>query len=235
MSTPTEGHRNLFAALRVLPAQGRRGVRRRGHPVPTLGRSTHPASGLSPPLSHLLGGVDGDRLPLPGEGGDGGQDSAQTPGEGPARLVLNEGRGERDVTVDTLLDVQAESAVLERVTVSSPAGDVPGEVSVDGTQWVAGERLEPGAAYTVRAVGRDADGAAVRSVTRFRTQDLSLAEQTYVAGRHRGARRPRRQRRLGAVLTPPPACPRPGLLSHRGRRPGPRSGDRAFGVVRVGQ
>jgi lipoprotein-anchoring transpeptidase ErfK/SrfK len=30
-------------------------------------------------------------------------------------------------------------------------------------------------------VGRDADGAAVRSVTRFRTQDLSLAEQTYAS------------------------------------------------------
>lgn len=118
--------------------------------------------------------------PLPGAAG-GGQDSAQTPGEGPARLVLNVGRGERDVTVDTLLDVQAESAVLETVTVSSPAGDVPGLVSEDGTQWVAGERLEPGTAYTVRAVGRDADGAAVRSVTRFRTQDLSLAEQTYAS------------------------------------------------------
>lgn len=122
-----------------------------------------------------------ESAPAPGGAGEQGQDAAVAPAETPARLVPNVGRGERDVAVDTLLGVQARSAVLETVTVSSPAGDVPGEVSEDGTQWVAGERLEPGAAYTVRALGRDADGDAVRSVTRFRTQDLSLAEQTFAS------------------------------------------------------
>jgi hypothetical protein len=86
-------------------------------------------------------------------------------------------RGAQDVTVDTLVTLRAEGAVLERVSVTSPAGDVPGELAEDGTSWKAGERLEPAAAYTVRAVGRDPEGAAVRSVTRFRTQDLSLADQ----------------------------------------------------------
>jgi len=118
-------------------------------------------------------------VPGAAEGAD--HDAAGAPVQEPARLVLNVRRGERDVSVDTLLDVQARSAVLETVSVTSPAGDVPGELAEDGTSWEALERLEPAAAYTVRAVGRDASGEVLRTVARFSTQDLSLAEQTFAS------------------------------------------------------
>lgn len=101
--------------------------------------------------------------------------------DGPGRLLLNVPRGARDISVETLLRARARSAVLERVSVSSAAGDVRGDLSEDGTSWAAQERLEPGAAYTVRLVGRDVRGAVVASVRRFRTQDLSLADQTYAS------------------------------------------------------
>jgi hypothetical protein len=118
---------------------------------------------------------------MPGAADGAARDAAGAPAQEPARLVLNVRRGERDVSVDTLLDVQARSAVLETVRVSSPAGGVPGELAEDGTSWTALERLEPGAAYTVRAVGRDTSGEVLRSVARFRTEDLTLAEQTFAS------------------------------------------------------
>lgn len=65
--------------------------------------------------------------------------------------------------------------------VTSPAGSVPGSVAEDGSRWTADERLEPGAAYTVTTVARDAQGSPVRRTTRFRTQDLSLDQQTYAS------------------------------------------------------
>lgn len=97
------------------------------------------------------------------------------------RVVVNVVRGDRDVTVDTLVAVRARAATLQSVTVSSPVGAVRGNLGEDGATWEAAERLEPGAAYTVQVRAQDASGAPVRTVTRFRTEDLSLAEQTYAS------------------------------------------------------
>ena len=97
------------------------------------------------------------------------------------RVRVNVARGAQDVPVDTLVGVRAQDATLDSVTVTSPAGDVPGELDGDGTTWQAAERLEPGVVYTVRTAAHDAEGAPLDSVSRFRTQDLTLADQTYAS------------------------------------------------------
>lgn len=97
------------------------------------------------------------------------------------RLRLNVRKGAQGVPVDTVLAVRAQDAQLQSVRVTSPAGSVPGSVAEDGSRWTADERLEPGAAYTVTTVARDAQGSPVRRTTRFRTQDLSLDQQTYAS------------------------------------------------------
>lgn len=119
------------------------------------------------------------------EAGAGAADPAATSTESPGAssptgsIALNVGDGEEDVKVDTRLSATTEDASISRVTVSSPQGPVGGSISDDGHSWTAASLLEPGTAYRVVALGQDADGAAVRSVARFRTQDLSLDQQTF--------------------------------------------------------
>lgn len=130
-----------------------------------------------------LTGCQGDSA---AQGGTGAAETAQDTSQASAepRVSLNVRRGAQDVPVDTLLDVSAQDATIDSVSVSSAAPDVPdvpGQVSEDGTSWEAQERLEPGVLYTVRTTAHDAEGEAVDSVARFRTQDLTLAEQTYAS------------------------------------------------------
>ena len=83
------------------------------------------------------------------------------------------------VPVDTILEVSAIDARLKKVTVTSPAGDLPGEVSRDRSSWTAGERLEPGTTYTMTTVAEPTGGEPVRDRGSFTTQALTLDEQTY--------------------------------------------------------
>ena len=131
-----------------------------------------------------LTGCQGDSV---AQGGRDSSQEVQEAGDGATaqpRVSLNVRRGAQDVPVDTLLDVSAQDATIDSVSVSSAAPDVPdvpGQVSDDGRSWEAQERLEPGVVYTVRTTAHDAEGDAVDSVARFRTQDLSLAQQTYAS------------------------------------------------------
>lgn len=57
-------------------------------------------------------------------------------------------------------------------------GTVAGRAGPAG--WIATERLEPGATYTLTAFGRNAsDGTPRSATTRFRTEPLTLDQQTY--------------------------------------------------------
>lgn len=123
----------------------------------------------------------GTALPGTGDAVDEPSSSASTPATERPRLKVNVGRGATEVPVDTVLSVRAQQAVLESVSVTSPAGDVEGRLSEDGGTWEASERLEPGATYTVRSEGRTAAGEPVQRTARFSTADLSLAEQTYAS------------------------------------------------------
>lgn len=94
-------------------------------------------------------------------------------------VTLNVGDGEEDVRVDTRLSAVATDGVLKQVSVDSAAGAITG--TVRGDTWTADQLLEPGTTYRVRTLADAADGTPVRTLTRFRTQALTLDEQTYAS------------------------------------------------------
>ncbi|TWH02545.1 lipoprotein-anchoring transpeptidase ErfK/SrfK [Nocardioides sp. J9] len=122
-------------------------------------------------------GCDGSGF-TPGAGG--GDDAPQTTAAAvtKASVTANVEPGAKDVPVSTVLRVAATDGTLASVAVRSKAGNVPGRI-VDGTRWVASERLEPGVRYRIRAVAESGDGSTVESVTPFRTEALTLDQQTY--------------------------------------------------------
>jgi lipoprotein-anchoring transpeptidase ErfK/SrfK len=112
-------------------------------------------------------------------------DGESTPGTSTAadqrpagRVATNVKRGST-VSVDKVVKVRATDARLTTVTLSSASGTIEGTLAPDGASWAASDRLEPGEAYTVKAVAEGADGAPVRRTTRFVTGALTLAQQTY--------------------------------------------------------
>jgi len=108
-----------------------------------------------------------------------GSSSAKPETDAGARVVINVPRGAAGVRVDKRVEVGASNAQLRSVAVTSPAGDIAGTVSEDGSTWTATQRLEPGASYVVEAVAAGADGRKVRRTSTFSTQDLNLDQQTY--------------------------------------------------------
>lgn len=89
----------------------------------------------------------------------------------------------RDVSVDTVVTVSADDGRLEDVTLSYGRGvdrtRVSGSMRDAGTTWTAGDRLEPGQTYQLTLRGSDAEGGSTWKRTSFRTQDLTLDDQTY--------------------------------------------------------
>jgi lipoprotein-anchoring transpeptidase ErfK/SrfK len=112
---------------------------------------------------------------------DGSSPSAEEtePAVPPVKLLSNVEKGARDVPVDTRLTVEAENGTLQAVSLTSAAGEVPGEMSGDNATWVAGSLLEPGMTYAVTTVARRSDGTDVTKRSSFRTVDLTLDQQTY--------------------------------------------------------
>lgn len=142
----------------------------------------HAALVLASASTALIVGCDADEAPRGAAGGDvaiGEEGSPSSRPADPVTVSANVEAGQRDVPVDTILTVTAAQGRLESVTVASPAGAVPGSVSPDGATWTAAERLEPGAAYTLRARARGEEGGTARTVARFSTADLTLDQQTF--------------------------------------------------------
>lgn len=97
----------------------------------------------------------------------------------PLEITTNVRRGAQAVPVDRVVEVSATGGSLSSVRVASALGPVPGELSGDETTWTASGRLEPGTSYRLRSLGTGEDGEEVTRVTRFRTADLTLDQQTY--------------------------------------------------------
>ena len=87
----------------------------------------------------------------------------------------------RDVKVDKVVTLTAAKGTFESVSVRVGRSDkqVKGALSADKTTWTSSDRLEPGTRYRVKAVAVDADGIKATKRTSFRTQDLTLDQQTY--------------------------------------------------------
>jgi lipoprotein-anchoring transpeptidase ErfK/SrfK len=129
--------------------------------------------------SFALAACESEAAPGP-EGTRSEVSSTPTPRPDPVRVTSNLRDGAA-VPVDKTVQVSAEGGALTRVRVESPAGPLSGELSGDGTRWTADGRLEPGTDYVVRAVAERSDGKRVTRTSRFHTEDLTLAEQTYAS------------------------------------------------------
>jgi lipoprotein-anchoring transpeptidase ErfK/SrfK len=129
--------------------------------------------------SFALAACESEAAPGP-EGTRSEVSSTPTPRPDPVRVTSNLRDGAA-VPVDKTVQVSAEGGSLTRVRVESPAGPLSGELSGDGTRWTANGRLEPGTDYVVRAVAERSDGKRVTRTSRFHTEDLTLAEQTYAS------------------------------------------------------
>jgi lipoprotein-anchoring transpeptidase ErfK/SrfK len=90
----------------------------------------------------------------------------------------NVSAGQDDVTVDTLVRVSATDGIIAKVSLKSAKGAaVP--ISQQGNAWVASDRLEPGTGYVLTAVGTGEDGSTKTWKRPFRTEALTLNQQTY--------------------------------------------------------
>jgi lipoprotein-anchoring transpeptidase ErfK/SrfK len=129
--------------------------------------------------SFALAACESEAAPGP-EGTRSEVSSTPTPRPDPVRVTSNLRDGAA-VPVDKTVQVSAEGGSLTRVRVESPAGPLSGELSGDGTRWTADGRLEPGTDYVVRAMAERSDGKRITRTSRFHTEDLTLAEQTYAS------------------------------------------------------
>jgi len=115
-----------------------------------------------------------------GEPGEAGSSASEAPAV-PAFRLVSTVDSDRPVAVDQAVALRAKGGSLTSVRVSSPLGELPGDLAGDGRAWRASGRLEPGTAYRVHAVGERSDGKEVVRDTTFRTADLTLDEQTYAS------------------------------------------------------
>lgn len=108
-------------------------------------------------------------------------ESSETP---PVTLTSSVQPGTRNVAVDTKVSVEAEDGTIDKVVLkyrnADGAGKVPGTLGDDATTWTADELLEPGARYRLVMRGTNVDGEPTTERSRFRTEDLTLDEQTYM-------------------------------------------------------
>lgn len=110
-----------------------------------------------------------------GDSGDSGDEASAAP-----TLNTNIAKGASGVAVDKVLEVTSADGSLTDVKVSAKGvGRVEGELSADKSSWTATGGLEPGARYTVRAAAQGSDGTEATLTSGFRTQDLTLDQQTY--------------------------------------------------------
>lgn len=123
-----------------------------------------------------------------GDGSDNKSDSSGSSGSSseaaPVTLSPSVQSGQRNVTVDTQVAVDAADGTIDKVVLkyrnADGKGTVSGTLNDDRTSWTADERLEPGARYRLVMRGQNADGEATTERSRFRTEDLTLDEQTYM-------------------------------------------------------
>lgn len=102
--------------------------------------------------------------------------------EAPARFRLKSTvAGKRAVPVDRPVELTVTGGSLKSVRVTSEQGALPGRLGKGGSSWAASARLEPGLAYRVHAVGVREDGERLVRDSTFRTEALTLDQQTYAS------------------------------------------------------
>jgi lipoprotein-anchoring transpeptidase ErfK/SrfK len=95
----------------------------------------------------------------------------------PLKIRTNVARN--GVRIDREVRLTATGGTLRAVKVTSEAGPLAGKLSKDKSTWVSSGRLEPGVAYRIHSTGVRSDGEKVVRDRQFRTENLTLDEQTY--------------------------------------------------------
>jgi lipoprotein-anchoring transpeptidase ErfK/SrfK len=115
------------------------------------------------------------------DGSSGTSDDASSSDDTPAGTISTNLKRRTDVPVSTQLLVIAHHGRLSQVSVtgSGDARTLDGAIAGDGSKWKAGDLLEPGTSYTVRASVQGDDGELVTKKQQFTTEALSLDQQTY--------------------------------------------------------
>jgi lipoprotein-anchoring transpeptidase ErfK/SrfK len=105
--------------------------------------------------------------------------TSSAPARSEASVRLNVARA--GVKIDKQVSLEAENGTLERVAVriGNGAKQLAGRLSGDKTRWTSTQRLEPGTRYRVEAVAVDDQGLKATKRSAFRTQALTLDQQTY--------------------------------------------------------
>ncbi len=118
-----------------------------------------------------------------GQGGGGDQIAADQSLSPHPKLSANVSDASTDVTVDTPVTVRAREGILHRVAfrMARSGKSLPGRFNADHTRWTASELLQPGTRYVVSSTARGRAGAAVSKRVTFRTQHLTLHQQTYAS------------------------------------------------------
>jgi lipoprotein-anchoring transpeptidase ErfK/SrfK len=151
----------------------------RPHPV----RRTAMVAALIAAASALAGcnaGVDSTR-PAAAAASSSASSPSATPTESAATVASSVPADVATVPVDQKVELTAQDGTLKSVKVvyGEEHDKLAGKMSADQTTWTATDRLEPGLLYTVRTVAVDDNGLKARDKSSFRTEDLSLAQQTY--------------------------------------------------------
>ncbi|MGH3413103.1 MAG: Ig-like domain-containing protein [Marmoricola sp.] len=92
---------------------------------------------------------------------------------------VNVRRAAMHVKINRVMRVQADRAQLQRVSLTSDHGPVPGKLAGNGSSWRATGLLRTDTAYILRARAVDNHGVRKDFTRTFRTRKLTLDEQTY--------------------------------------------------------
>jgi lipoprotein-anchoring transpeptidase ErfK/SrfK len=116
------------------------------------------------------------------------QSPTSTPTPDPVTFAPNVKDGAENVKVSTVIGLKAANGTVGAVKLTYKGtdakgkaikGEVDGTLAKDKTGWTAAERLEPGATYTLTASGKNSQGSPNTTKTRFKTQALTLQQQTF--------------------------------------------------------
>ena len=135
-------------------------------------------------LSAALAGctsTNADEPDAPAAGDTPSADSSPTPTPVSVATISSNLPRRGTVGVDRTVELTADQGTFESVRVTYGKRDrkLRGKLSEDGTTWTATQRLEPGLRYKVRSVAVDADGLKAKDRESFRTDPLTLDQQTY--------------------------------------------------------
>jgi lipoprotein-anchoring transpeptidase ErfK/SrfK len=107
--------------------------------------------------------------------------SSSAPTASLASVTSNLPKGNTPVRVSKTVKLHAAGGTFDavRVSIGKSKSPLAGKLSGDKSTWTSTQRLEPGLSYRVHAVAVDSAGVAVKQNKVFRTDDLTLDQQTY--------------------------------------------------------